>query len=71
MVKIGDKFKCYSLKLNKYLQSIGYKSIKDDYDEKVHKNYYVYIVDAKFIDILIEWKKNKEDGFKVKLIEKL
>lgn len=71
MVEIGDIFPCYSLKFHKYLKSIGYKSIDEKYDEKVHKFYYTYIVDENFIEVLKEWKKNKDDGFKIKYIEKL
>lgn len=71
MVSVGDYFPCYSLKFHKYLQSVGYEYIDEGYDEKVHKLYYVYIVDERFIEILEEWKRNKDDGFKVKFIEKL
>ena len=70
MVDVGDKFLCYSLKFHKYLKSQGYVGI-EKYNNKEHKFYYVYIVDERFIEILKEWKRNKDEGFKMKYIEKL
>lgn len=70
MVKVGDKFPCYSLKFSKYLKEQGYVG-REKYNSKENKYYYIYIVDERFIRILEEWKRNKDEGFKIKFVEKL
>ena len=64
MIKVGDNFKCCSRNFNKYLNIHGYTG-KHGFDEYYQKEYWLFKnVDNEFINLLVKWKKNKENGIK-------
>ena len=59
--KPSDKYyKCYSVKLNEFLQSNGMVTIKETRHPKTDKIAFIYEKDAKLDELLTTWTNNKD-----------